>query len=224
VKGETIPSWFILDVGAADTITFTTPFIAKHQLLERAGDPERTVRKFAASDVEAFNPTNIRGLIDAVTIGDVTLPHVFVNLSAAKTGAYTSPVFDGNIGETILSRFAHVILDYGRNAMILQTQPSTTRPFEERRTYGLSIVAGSPDLHQFTVTAVGADSAAAKAGFQKGDVITAIDDVAAATLDLAAVQRLFRADGTQHDVVVRRGSQEVKIHATITTAAISRLH
>ena len=148
----------------------------------------------------------------------------YTGFPSRRSRINTSPVFDGNIGETILSRFAHVILDYGRNAMILQTQPSTTRPFEERRTYGLSIVAGSPDLHQFTVTAVGADSAAAKAGFQKGDVITAIDDVAAATLDLAAVQRLFRADGTQHDVVVRRGSQEVKIHATITTAAISRLH
>ena len=224
VKGEKIQSWFILDVGAADTITFTTPFIAKHELLERAGDPEKAVRKFAASDVEAFNPTNIRGLIDAVTIGDVTLPHVFVNLSAAKAGAYTSPAFDGNIGETILARFAHVILDYGRSAMILQTRPSTTRPFEERRGYGMSIVAGSPDLHQFTITAVGASSAAAKAGFQKGDVITAIDETPAAKLDLAAVQRVFRADGTQHEVVVRRGADEVTIHAAVTTAPISKLH
>src|SRR5205085_8667454 len=128
---------------------------------------------------------------------------------------YTSPAFDGNIGETMLSRFAHVILDYGRNAMILQTGPSTTRPFEERRSYGLSVVAGSPDLHQFTITAVGASSAAATAGFQKGDVITAVDNVPAAELDLAAVQRIFRADGTQHDVVVRRGADEVKIHAAV---------
>jgi hypothetical protein len=224
VKGEKIRSWFILDVGAADTITFTTPFIAKHDLIERAGDPERSVRKFAAPDVEAFNPTNIRGLIDAVTMGDVTLPHVFVNLSAAKTGAYTSPAFDGNIGETILSRFGHVILDYGRSAMILQTQKSTTRPFEERRGYGMSIIAGSPDLHQFTITAVGANSAAAKAGFQKGDVITAVDGVPAAQLDLAAVQRIFRADGTEHDVVVHRGAEDVKIHAAVTTAPISKLH
>jgi membrane-associated protease RseP (regulator of RpoE activity) len=223
VKGETIPAWFILDVGAADTVTFTTPFIAKHQLIERAGDPERSVRKFAAPDVEAFNPTNLRGLIDAVIMGGVTLPHVYVNLSAAKTGAYTSPAFDGNIGETILSRFAHVILDYGRDAMILVTQPSTTRPFEERRSFGLSVVAGSPDLHQFTITAVGAGTAAAEAGFQKGDVITAIDGVPASRLDLAAVQRLFRADGTKHDVVVHRGSEDVTIHAAVKTVPISKL-
>jgi hypothetical protein len=41
VHGESIPAWFILDVGAADTITFTTPFIAEHHLLEHAGDGRR---------------------------------------------------------------------------------------------------------------------------------------------------------------------------------------
>jgi membrane-associated protease RseP (regulator of RpoE activity) len=73
------------------------------------------------------------------------------------------------------SRFAHVILEYGRSVMILQPQPSTMRPFEERKTFGMTIITGSPDLHHFTISAVGIDSAAAAAGFQKGDVITAID-------------------------------------------------
>src|SRR5258708_3565101 len=99
VVGETIPCWFILDVGAADTITFTTPFVAAHQLLDRAGDKSRTVQRLTAPDVAAFAPTNTRGLIDGITIGSVTLPHVLVNLSVAKKGAYTSSTFDGNIGE-----------------------------------------------------------------------------------------------------------------------------
>ncbi|HJT18633.1 MAG TPA: aspartyl protease family protein [Thermoanaerobaculia bacterium] len=223
VRGETIPAWFILDVGAADTITFTTPYIAAHDLLQRAGDPKQTVHKYAAPDVEAFNPINIRGLIDGVTMGSITLPHVFVNLSAAKSGAYTSPAFDGNIGETILSRFAHAVLDYGRSVMLLDALPSTTRPFEERKSFGMSVVAGSPELHHFTVTAVGTGSPAAEAGFQKGDVITAIDGTPAAELNLASVQRLFRDAGTKHDVVVRRGSEDVTLHATIDTMPISSL-
>jgi len=224
VGEETIPAWFILDIGAADTITFTTPFIAKHDLIERAGDKERAVHKFAAPDVEAFNPTNIRGLIDGVTIGGITLPHVFVNLSAAKSGAYTSPAFDGNIGETMLSRFSHVVLDYGRSVMILRTQPSTTRPFEERKSFGMTVISGSPDLHHFTVTGVGEKSAAAAAGFQKGYVITAIDDVPAAQLNLAGVRKALSAAGTQHTVVVQRGSESVTLHASIDMAPLSSLH
>ncbi|HEX7136626.1 MAG TPA: aspartyl protease family protein [Vicinamibacterales bacterium] len=223
VGDETIPAGFILDVGAADTITFTTPFIAKHHLIERAGDQARTVRKFAAPDVEAFNPTNIRGLIDAVTIGDVTLPHVLVNLSAAKSGAYTSPVFDGNVCETILSRFAHVILDYGRSEMILQPQASTTNPFEERKSFGLSVVAGSPDLHHFTVTAVDASSAAGSAGFQKGDVITAIDATPAEQMNLAALKKLLAEEGSHHTFSVHRGTSDATLQATIEQKPISGL-
>src|SRR5260221_10112021 len=105
VGDETIKSWFILDVGAADTMTFTTPFIAAHQLLERAGDKARNVLHVAAPDVEAYAPTNVRGLVDAITLGSISVPHVPVNFSVAKNGAYTSPAFDGNVGETLLSRF-----------------------------------------------------------------------------------------------------------------------
>jgi hypothetical protein len=223
VGSETIPAWFILDVGAADTITFTTPFIAKHRLIERAGDQARTVRKFVAPDVEAFNPTNIRGLIDAVMIGGVTLPHVLVNFSAAKNGAYTSPAFDGNVCETILSRFAHVILDYGRSVMILQPQASTTKPFEERKSFGMSVIAGSPDLHHFIVTAVDPSSSAATAGFQKGDVITAVDTTPAEELTLAAVKKVLGEEGRRHTFAVRRGTGELTITATIEQKPISAL-
>ena len=223
VGDEPIPAWFILDVGAADTITFTTPFIAKHHLIERAGEQTRTVRKFAAPDVEAFNPTNIRGLIDGVTIGDVTLPHVLVNLSAAKNGAYTSPAFDGNVGETILCRFHHVILDYGRSVMILQPQPSTTKPFEERKSFGLSVVAGSPDLHHFTVTAVDPSSAAGSAGFQKGDVVTAVDTTPADQLNLAALKKVFTEEGSHHTFGIRRANGDMTIEATIDQKPISGL-
>lgn len=223
VRGEKIPAWFILDVGAADTITFTTPYVAAHDLLARAGDPARQVRTYAAPDVAAFNPTNVRGLIDSVDLGGFALPHVFVNLSAAKAGAYTSPAFDGNIGETILSRFPHVILDYRRSVMVLVAGPDTAKPFEERRAFGLTVVAASPDLHHITVTAVGANSPAAAAGFQKGDVIAAVDGTPAEQLTLARVQWVLRGEGTHHEFVVMRSGERVPIAVTVTLIPISSL-
>ena len=223
VGGETIPSWFILDVGAAETITFTTPFIAAHQLLDRAGDKAREVHHVAAPDVAAFAPTNVRGVIDAVTIGNVTLPHVFVNLSVAKRGAYTSPAFDGNIGETILSRFPRVILDYGRSEMILEPGPETTKRTHERRTFGLTLIATGNDFTTFNVTAVGPDSPAAKGGFQKGDVITAIDNEPASRFNLAGVKSVLTAEGTRHVFTVKRGAENVDLPVTVAQIPLSGL-
>jgi membrane-associated protease RseP (regulator of RpoE activity) len=223
VGDETIPSWFILDVGAADTMTFTTPFIAAHQLLDRAGDKARNVLHVAAPDVEAYAPTNVRGLVDAITLGGITLPHVFVNFSVAKNGAYTSPAFDGNVGETLLSRFHDVILDYGRSEMTLEPGPDTTQPTHERTTFGLTIIASGDAYHTFNVTAVGKDSPAARAGFQKGDVITAVDDTPAAQLNLALLKGYFGTVGPQHTVTVHRGADDVKLAITVELVPLSGL-
>src|ERR1051326_3445402 len=223
VGDETIPSWFILDVGAADTMTFTTPFVAAHKLLERAGDKERTVHHVAAPDVEAYAPTNVRGLVDAITLGSVTIPHVPVNFSVAKNGAYTSPAFDGNVGETLLARFPHVVLDYGRNEMVLVPGPETTKPMQERTTFGLTLIATGEAFHTFTVTAVGATSPAARAGFQKGDVIAAVDGTPAAKMNLAALKAVLAASGAQHTFTVRRGKDEVTLPVTIELVPLSGL-
>jgi hypothetical protein len=223
VGDETIKSWFILDVGAADTMTFTTPFIAAHQLLERAGDKARNVLHVAAPDVEAYAPTNVRGLVDAITLGSISVPHVPVNFSVAKNGAYTSPAFDGNVGETLLSRFHDVILDYSRSEMILEPGPDTTQPMHERTTFGLTIIASGDAYHTFNVTAVGKDSPAARAGFQKGDVITAVDDTPAARLNLALLKSYFAAAGPQHTVTVHRGAEDVKLAVTVEVVPLSGL-
>jgi hypothetical protein len=221
--GEEIRSWFILDVGAADTITFTTPFIAGHQLLDRIGDKERTVHHVAAPDVAAYAPTNVRGLLETITLGSITIPHVPVNLSVAKNGAYTSPAFDGNVGETLLSRFHHVVLDYGRSEMILEPGPKTSEPMNERTTFGLTLIASGEAFHTFTVTAVGPTSPAARAGFQKDDVITAVDATPATSLNLALLKSALAAAGTQHVFTVQRKSETVTLPVTIELVPLSGL-
>ena len=218
-----IPSWFILDVGAADTMTFTTPFIAAHTLLERAGDKERNVMRVAAPDVEAYAPTNVRGLVDAITLGSVEIPHVPVNLSVAKNGAYTSPAFDGNVGETLLAKFEHVVLDYGRHEMILVPGPDTSKPMQERTTFGMTLIASGEAFCTFTVTAVRADSPAARAGFAKGDVIAAVDSTEAAHMNLAAVKSTLTKNGEHHTFTVHRGSGDVTLPVTVELVPLSGL-
>lgn len=167
VGNETIPTWYILDTGAAGTVTFTTPFVAAHHLLDRAGDPRREKKTVAGIEGEFYTPTNVRGMIDGVTVGSVTLPHVPVNLSANQAGAYASAAFSGNIGETILERFPRVILDYAHEVMILEPGPDTTKPMREQTTFGLTLLADGDDFRTYHVTAVAPNTPAARAGFVK---------------------------------------------------------
>jgi C-terminal processing protease CtpA/Prc len=146
-----------------------------------------------------------------------------VNLSVAKKGAYTSPAFDGNIGETILSRFPRVVLDYGRSEMILEPGPETAKPMQERRTFGLTVIAGGHDFTTFTVTAVRADSPATRAGFQKGDVIAAVDDKPASRFSLALLKSILTADGTHHAFTVQRASEQIVLKASIEQVPLSGL-
>jgi hypothetical protein len=223
VKGETIPALFVLDVGAADTINLTTGFVKMHNLVERAGDPMQKPKTLAGSEKEFFGATTVRGLIDKVQLGPYTLNHVIGNLSVGTRGAYASSMFSGTIGETLLSRFDRMILDYDFDRMILEPGPGTNAPFEERRSFGLTLLSGGPDYKVFQVTAVGADTPAAKAGFEKGDVIAAVDDTPASDMTLEQLHELLERTGKQHVFTVQRKSGTMKLQATVETVPISGL-
>ncbi|MBD0373356.1 MAG: aspartyl protease family protein [Pyrinomonadaceae bacterium] len=222
VQNRNIPALFVLDTGAADTMTLTTPFVKENNLAELAGDPRMRVNRIAGSEKEFFAPTTMRGLLDKVTIGQVTLPHVVVNFSLGTSGAYASSSFSGNIGETILQRFK-MILDYEHTRMILEPGPEAYAPFEERRSFGATFTSDGPDFKIFRVTGVGANSPAKRAGLQTGDIITALDSVPAINLTIGQLRKIFTEDGTTHTLKVQRKNEELKIPVTIERLPISDL-
>jgi hypothetical protein len=224
VHGEKIQALFILDVGAADTLTLTTPFVKEHNLLELIGEKRPDSRTLAGSEKEFFGGTTLRGLVDGMAFGGFQLNHIPVNLSLGAHGAYASPFFSGNIGETILSRFKRVWLDYPRNRLILQPGPDVGAPFPEHRSFGLTLLSDGPDLNIFRVTEVTRDSPAQKAGFEKGDVIAGVDSTAANQLTLGKLRELLSQEGTQHAFAVKREDKELKIQVTVEDTPISNIH
>ncbi len=223
VKGETLPALFILDVGAADTLTLTTPFVKEHNLVELAGEKRRDSRTLAGSEKEFFGGTTLRGLVDQMAFGGFLLNHIPVNLSLGTRGAYASPFFSGNIGETILSRFKRVWLDYPRNRLILEPGPDVDAPFPEHRSFGLTLLSDGPDLNIFRVTEVTKDSPAQKAGFEKGDVIAGVDSTAANQMTLGKLRELLSQDGTQHVFAIKRENEELKLPITVEDVPISNI-
>ncbi len=109
--------------------------------------------------------------------------------------------------------------------------PGGNAPAERGGRLGVQVQPITPALKQrynltrdtgVVVTDVTADSAAAKAGLQAGDVILAIGGTDVATV--AEVQRaVTTATGTSLDLKVLRGDQEMSLKATLTAAALPGL-
>jgi hypothetical protein len=223
VRGRSIPAHFILDVGAADTATLTSPYVDRNGLVALAGDPRQQPRTLAGSEKEFFAPTTIRRLLDEIRIGPVVLSHVYVNLSRGKSGAYSSDAFTGTIGQTILQRY-HNILDYSRRRLFLEPGPDATVPFSERKSFGVTLLADGPDLKVFTVTAVGVNSPAGRAGLEKDDVISGVDGISPAELTLGKLRDLLTQDGRQLVLRVHRDNTDIALPVTVERIPISGLN
>jgi Aspartyl protease len=103
-----IPAYFVLDFGAAETMTLTSPFVKANDLLNLA-QTNASVNRPAGLENQFFSQNNVRGHIDRLVLGQLTAESIPLNLSVNVKGAYASPNFSGTIGESIFRRY-HVFL------------------------------------------------------------------------------------------------------------------
>lgn len=204
-----IPAYMVLDFGAAETMTLTSPFVKANDILRLAGT-NMNVNKLAGLENQFFSQNNVRGHIDKLAAGGLVVESFPANLSVNTKGAYASTKFAGTIGQGIDRRY-HVFLDYARDRIIFEPTPETEKPFPERKTYGLTILASGEDLHTFTVTAVRPGSPAEKDGFVKGDVVTGLDEKPSARFTLGELRDRLSHEHEHHVVSVKRGADAVNI-------------
>ena len=197
-----LPAHLVMDFGAAETMTLTSPFVKQNDLIKLAGT-NTNIATPAGLEKQFFTQNNLRGHIDELHLGAIVARSIPVNLSANTSGAYASPNFAGTIGQGIFSRY-HVFLDYARHRAIFENTARTDAPFLERKVFGLSLVAAGPDLHTFTISAVRSGSAAESAGFRKGDVITGFDDMPATEFSLGDLRGWLVKEGERHLLRVNR--------------------
>lgn len=215
-----IPAYLVLDFGAAETVTLTSPFVRANDLLKLA-QTNAAVNRPAGLENQFFAQNNIRGRIDRLKLGTLTVDSIPVNLSVNVKGAYASPNFAGTVGESIYRRY-HVFLDYARERVILKPRAEAAKPFPERQTYGLTLLASGADLHTFTVAAVRPGSPAEKDGFKKADVISAVDDKPAAQFMLRELRDWLTQAGQNHVLQVKRGSDELSVPVEVRLVSIER--
>jgi hypothetical protein len=215
-----IPAHMIMDFGAADTMTFTSPFVREHNLVQLAGTDTRAMKP-AGLENQFFAQTNMRGRIDVFRLGGLVAHSIPVSLSANTSGAYSDDTFAGTVGEGIYTRY-HVFLDYPHHRAIFEPTAKTPAPFPERKTYGLTLIASGEDLHTFLVTAVRAGSPAERDGFLKGDIISGLDDKPATAFTLAQLRDVLLRTGETHDFKIFRAGKQTSIITTVTVVSVDQ--
>jgi hypothetical protein len=215
-----IPAYFVLDFGAQETMTLTSPFVKANDLLNLART-NAYVNRPAGLENQFFAQNNVRGHIDRLTLGEFVEQSIPINMSVNAKGAYASANFSGTIGESIFRRY-HVFLDYARNRIIYEPTAQAHAPFPERKTYGLTILATGADLHTYTVTAVRPGSQAEKDGFKNGDIVAAFNGKPAAQWTLSDLREQLQHEGESYAVEVSRANDKLTIRAQIKLVSLDR--
>jgi hypothetical protein len=215
-----IPAYFVLDFGAAETMTLASPYVKANDLMNLA-QTNANVNRPAGLENQFFSQNNVRGHIDRLQLGKLNAQSIPVNLSVNVKGAYASTNFSGTIGEGIFHRY-HVFLDYTRNRIIYEPTTETESPFPERKTYGLSIIASGVDLHAYTITAVRKGSQAERDGFQKADIISALNGKPAAQFTLGELREQLSNEGESYEVGIDRANDKLTIPVQIRMISLDR--
>jgi hypothetical protein len=215
-----IPAYFVVDFGAAETATLTSAFVKSNDLT-RLAQTNATVNRPAGLESQFFAQNNVRGNLKRLTIGRLTVNNVPVNMSVNTKGAYASTNFSGTVGESIYSRY-HCYLDYSNYRIILEPTPEANKPFPERETYGLTLLASGADLHTYTIAAVRPGSPAEADGFQKSDVISGEDGKNASEFTLRELRDTLTHAGQHHAFEVQRSGKQWTTNLEVRLVSIER--
>lgn len=126
-----------------------------------------------------------------------------------KVGEIAEPGKLGNIGGRLLRRF-RVVFDYSRQQMILE--PNTHfQETDEVDMSGAALMSEPPAFTVIKVVRVRPDSPAAKAGLQQQDEIISVDGQPASSLTVIKLRRMFRVEGREYLLRVKRGEEKLEI-------------
>lgn len=187
-----------VDTGGDGTFVINSPLVEKQKLV--AAIP-KTVD---SSGVGAGGEQKLLiGRVHAVQLGRLTIENPTVALSRDTEGSGESEENDGIIGGEIFRRFK-MILDYSRKQMILEPNNSFNEPYEVGMS-GINFASDQTDCTALKIESVVENSAAAEAGLQPGDIITAIDGTQASRISSTELEQVFKRHGRELMLTVQRG-------------------
>ena len=202
--GPPLAGKFEIDTGSTGSVSLNTPFVRRHGL-ERAAAESRVTRMGGVGGTAEALIVRARG----VRLAGHELRGVTARLSRATRGSSAATTADGILGGEIFRRFKMTV-DLPRRRVYLEPNAELNAPFEEDMS-GIELLGDGADLKTYLIDEVEAGSAAAAAGVEGGDVLTAIDGRPASEFTLDDIRRLFREDGREYALELRRGERTVRV-------------
>lgn len=204
---DDLPARFDIDTGSRSEVDITGPFVAAHDLRSRFSKGISAVTGWGVGGPSRSYVVRLPSL----TLGSVRVDNPVAGLSQDKHGSISDPNYEGNVGSGFLKRFV-VTFDYAHQTMYLKpVEPPQVDAGQFDRA-GMWI---NSKTEGYLVTDVSAESPAARAGIQAGDLITRLDGVTPRFDELSQARALLRSRpaGTSLAIELKRG-EEVK-HVTL---------
>jgi hypothetical protein len=199
--GHVIEGKFGIDSGANNAIIFNTPFVDRNRLLQSVSKSKEMRAVGVGGSAVAFSSR-----LKSMTLGSLQLENIIAQFSRAQHGETASARYDGLIGGEILRRFK-VTFDYRRRRMMLEPNADFAEPYEADMS-GLDLLTEGGDFSVVVVNQVEKGSAAADAGMQDEDIITAIDGRPATDFTITEIRNMFMQDCKEYLIsLMRRGKQ-----------------
>lgn len=204
---NTITDQFELDSGSIRILQINRPFADRHKILTIL--PESKVVEGVGGAGIGGKTKFVEARIHSFKIGRYTLPGPVISVSQDTEGFGASNDAAGVIGTELLRRFK-VTLDYQSQRMKLSPNARFDEPFEVDMS-GLELTAKANDFKVIQVSSVRAGFPAAEAGLREGDTLVAIDDHPVAELGLDELTRMFRRNGKEYRLIIKRGSEIIRV-------------
>jgi hypothetical protein len=201
LSGEAqIDGEYVIDTGSGNSLMLAKDFAVEHGVLASL---ERSLQSRAVGVGGEF--TIAIGRTRAVQLGRLTIRGI---ITLFPEGEITAAGKAGNIGGRILCRF-RVIFDYSRQRIILEPKEHFADP-EEYDMSGMSLRAeGLSKI--IKISRILENSPAAEVGLKPNDIILAIDGQSAAEIGVGKLCQMFRQEGREYQLSIRRGEELLQI-------------
>jgi hypothetical protein len=190
---------FLIDGGANYYANLYKPFSDAHQI------PPPTMKLL--SDPGTAQPRD--GRAQRIDLGPFSLKDPPITFAQDVEGLMASKDYAGLIGAEFLERFTVVFDSPGKR--ILLTPNKSYADAAEYDQSGLRIHADGPEHNRFVVTRIVAQSPAAEAGIEAGDIVESLNDLRAQNLTLTEIRSMLRRPEAHYSIGILRGSTQLRI-------------
>jgi len=146
--------------------------------------------------------------VHSIRIGKYTMSRPVVSISQDTEGFGAGPSA-GVVGGEMLRRFT-LVLDYSTSRMLLKPNAHFNEPYEVDMS-GLELMTKPDDFKAIMIKSVLANYPAAKAGLREGEEIVSINGRPASEYNLDILTKMFKRNGKEYLLTVRRGSSLMKV-------------